>query len=872
MAVHERFRIGSLQDLSEEAARLRVELPHQADTSLLLESVRIGTCRTPNRFAVHPMEGFDADPKGAPQELTFRRYGRYAAGRAGLIWFEATAIMEEGRSNPRQLWINKNSIDIFKQLVDFTRDMAYKSHGPDHTPVLVLQLTHSGRYSRPKGKPAPLIAHRSPYLDPLHELPEDYPPVTDEYLDGLQERFVEAAMLAAKAGFDGVDIKSCHRYLVSELLASFSRPDSKYGGSFENRTRFLVETAGRIRREVPELFVTTRLNAYDAIPYPYGWGVAEAGELRPDLTEPLKLIKALHEDVGIPVLNLSIGNPYYRPHFGRPFDFPSKDVALPEMHPLENVGQFISIVRDIQQANPGLPVIGAGYSWLRQFLPNVAAAVVAKGWATLIGQGRNSFAYPDSVNDLAETGKFNKDKVCITCSACTQIMRDGGSTGCVVRDSEIYAEIYQRGRRTARETLEAEAQRCRDCANPTCRKACPADVDVPGFIKAFAEGDIEKSYALLREKNKFPELCAHICPTEIQCEGGCIDRLLDRGPIPIHEIQKFVASTAREQGLVPVELGEPTGKRMAVIGAGPAGLACAARLLEIGHTVDLYDLHNEPGGTPGEIIPAYRLSRQEALQEIYAILEKAEKSNRLRNRYGAGLTIKQPLDKIKAEYDAVFVGIGLGREITLPGADRNVKGVVGAMTFLKEVKTEGVYPVPDSVCIVGGGNTAIDAAITAKQMGARDVFVVYRRSFSEMPAWPQERDKALTAGVQFLILSQPTGYVVEEGKLVGLKVARAMLGEPDESGRRGSIVLPDSECVIPTQLVIEALGQAPLANLGILLPDVRCDYSGRVIVDHDTMATSVPGVYAGGDIVNGGATAVEAVAHGMRAAQHMGRH
>ncbi|MBD3316681.1 MAG: hypothetical protein GF344_12905, partial [Chitinivibrionales bacterium] len=207
MAVHERFRIKTLEDLETLSKRLGLSIPFQADTTILFDNVQIGNCEAPNRFAVLPMEGFDADSKGAPQELTFRRYGRYAAGQNGLIWFEATAIMEEGRSNPRQLWINKDNIDIYKQLVDFTRDMAYKSYGSEHTPVLVLQLTHSGRYSKPTGKPAPIIAHNSPYLDPLHNLPKNYAPATDEYLDLLQDKFVEAAKLAAQAGFDGIDIK-----------------------------------------------------------------------------------------------------------------------------------------------------------------------------------------------------------------------------------------------------------------------------------------------------------------------------------------------------------------------------------------------------------------------------------------------------------------------------------------------------------------------------------------------------------------------------------------------------------------------------------------------------------------------------------------
>ena len=185
------------------------------------------------------MEGFDAAPDGSPQELTFRRYRRYAAGGAGLIWFEATAILHEARSNPAQLYLHRGNVDVYRRLVEETRRAAREAFGRE--PILIVQLTHSGRYSKPAGVPVPLIAHHSAVLDPLHKLPADYPLVTDDYLDRLQDTYVEAARLAAEAGFDGVDIKSCHRYLLSELLASFTR-EGKYGGSFENRTRMLRET------------------------------------------------------------------------------------------------------------------------------------------------------------------------------------------------------------------------------------------------------------------------------------------------------------------------------------------------------------------------------------------------------------------------------------------------------------------------------------------------------------------------------------------------------------------------------------------------------------------------------------------------------
>ena len=331
-------------------------------------------------------------------------------------------------------------------MLDITRRAARKAFG--HEIVAVLQLTHSGRYSKPKGFPQPLIAHHSAVLDPRHQLPADYPLVTDDYLDRLQDVYLSAAKLAAQAGFEGgVDVKACHRYLVSELLASHTR-EGKYGGTLENRSRLLRETIGKIRHELPGIFATTRINVFDAIPYPYGFGVAR-GELLPDLSEPLEVIRSLRA-LGMAMVNVTVGNPYYNPHFGRPYDRPIVGVSTPDEHPLVGVARIVDLTRQVQQAFADFPVVATGYSWLRHLMPYLAAGVLDAGWATLFGQGRSAFAYPDAPRDILTKGYMEADKTCIACSGCSQIMCDGTMTGCVVRDSKIYGEQYKLGRRRSR--------------------------------------------------------------------------------------------------------------------------------------------------------------------------------------------------------------------------------------------------------------------------------------------------------------------------------------------------------------------------------------------------------------------------------------
>lgn len=440
MSQHEKYHYQSLEQLREDVDRLKLDIPFASDIGVLSEPLRIGDKLLPNRLAIHPMEGCDGTADGKPDELTFRRYRRFAAGGAGLLWFEATAVVNEGRANPRQIMISPENKGAFAQLLAESLEAGRQANGEEWHPYTVLQLTHSGRYSRPTAKPQPIIAQRSDVLDP--KLSTEPYIITDEELEALENKYVEAAAIAADIGFDAVDIKCCHGYLISELLASHTRP-GKYGGSFENRTRFLCNIVDKIRRRFGDsLGVTLRMNAYDSIPYPYGWGVDKSDFHKPDPTEP-KLLLARLAEKGVRLANISIGNPYFNPHVGRPYDM---GPYLPPFHPLENAAIMLNIIREVQSAAPEVAVIGTGFSWLRQFAPYVAAGAIQAGWFKLAGFGRQAFAYPDFARDICRNGAMDEKKVCIACSKCTVIMRDGGKTGCVPRDAQVYAPIYRAGR------------------------------------------------------------------------------------------------------------------------------------------------------------------------------------------------------------------------------------------------------------------------------------------------------------------------------------------------------------------------------------------------------------------------------------------
>ena len=297
--------------------------------------------------------------------------------------------------------------------------------------------------------PAPIIPQHDPLLDPRGRIDPAAPVVSDDYLDQLPARYAEAARCAKDAGFDGVDIKACHRYLLSELLASHTRP-GPYGGSFENRTRLLRNCIRAVREAVGEDFIIAcRFNVFDAHPYPYGFGCDPTDFWKFDPTEPMALVRMLCEE-GVGLLSNSAGNPYYiYPQVTRPFDLSSEGIPVPDEHPLESIARLFDFTRQIQSAAGDVPVVGNGYTWLRQFIPQAGAANLAEGSCRFVGLGRSSFAYPDAPREILTTGQMNPHKCCIACSKCTQIMRDKGTTGCVIRDAALYAPLYRQFREQA---------------------------------------------------------------------------------------------------------------------------------------------------------------------------------------------------------------------------------------------------------------------------------------------------------------------------------------------------------------------------------------------------------------------------------------
>lgn len=466
------FNYKDISELEDEINQLSLNIRLKEKVELLKRPVKIGNKQVGNSLGIHPMEGCDGTLDGKPSELTYRRWIRFGKGGAKLIWGEATAILDEGRANPRQLLINERNAKGLEVLLSDTRQVHREKFGQDNNLLIGIQLTHSGRYSYRK----PFIAFHHPlvdkitYKDKKRKIPisDDYPVVSDDYLEELEEHYVEKAKLAWNIGFDFIDVKQCHTYLLSELLAAKTR-NGKYGGSLKNRTRFIRNVVKKIRSEVPELIIATRINVYDGLPYlqdsetsvgipfdyetPYmhGFGVDENNPLEYELTEPIEVIGMLKE-LGVEMVNVSMGSPYFNPHIGRPFELPPVDGYLSPEHPLVGVDRLFKATAEIQQSYPQLVIVGTGYSWLREYFVNAAEANIRDGKVTIVSLGRGAFAYPEFAKDCLTNDGIDSKRICLADSYCTALMRAKHNktgqypSGCAVRDS-LYQKVYQECRK-----------------------------------------------------------------------------------------------------------------------------------------------------------------------------------------------------------------------------------------------------------------------------------------------------------------------------------------------------------------------------------------------------------------------------------------
>jgi NADPH2 dehydrogenase len=473
------LRLGALRDVlhfGECLDSLGLTIPCDRDLlsgskSPLAQPLIVGDIRLANRIAIQPMEGWDGTPDGNPSESTIRRWRRFGRSGAKLIWGgEAVAVCHEGRANPNQLIIAAHTRNGLAKLRRSLIEEHRQATGADTDLLIGLQLTHSGRYSRPnaQGRAEPKLVYHHPILDQRLGLPVDNPLLTDMEIEAIIEHFHRAARIAWELGFDFVDIKHCHGYLGHEFLSAHTR-DGRYGGSFENRTRFLREIVKGIRTAAPQLQIGVRLSAFDTVPFradlarsspgkpgtgipdlqpsliPYRWGfgVDTNDPIQPELTETVRFLSLL-EELGIRLVNLTAGSPYYNPHVQRPALYPPSDGYQPPEDPLRGVARQMEVTRQLKSQFPRMIFVGSAYSYLQDFLPHVAQAAVRDGWVDSVGLGRMVLSYPELLWDAVQGRAIERKRICRTFSDCTTAPRNGLPSGCYPLDT-YYKESSSAG-------------------------------------------------------------------------------------------------------------------------------------------------------------------------------------------------------------------------------------------------------------------------------------------------------------------------------------------------------------------------------------------------------------------------------------------
>ena len=710
-----------------------------------------------------------------------------------------------------------------------------------------------------------LAAFRS-MVEEMRATASDNPTVVIQLASKHADELIRAAALAAEAGFDGVDLQ-CSRDALPDALA-------------------------RVRKHAPELLLATRLCAYDGVRL--GFGVSPADYRKPDLAEPIRFVQRLREN-GLALLNVTAASPRLSgPERGVEA---RRDSENPDEHPLTTLDRQLHLARVLREAVPDLPVVGSGFSWLRQFVPEVAAGALREGMIDFAGLGRAGLAHPSAPAEIFARGRMEAGSACMVCFACSQLRKEGETVGCVLRDPVVYGPVYRQMRRFDADQLLAGAARCHLCEAAPCVAASPTRTDIPAFIDAFRKGDEARAYEIIRERDPLPELTARLSPAWMESEGACIETTLTGTPVPILDLQYAIAWRARDRGETGARVPpEATGKSVAIVGAGPAGIAAAIRLIELGHTVDLYEQTDRLGGVPERVLAAPR--QWSPREEIDAILKPALAAARLRLHLGSTLTMDAPATRhperssvggeggdgteskdpggpmtcgaeadhpgpstalrppfrLRSAQDDTRVGgrslrssEALGKDLHIDELSADHDAVLVATGLWQEStlgKTRGVIgalaflessdlTVPDRVALLAGGDAAMDAARAAQSRGAKEIFVIFGGPRSAMH-WHLPESWFATPGVQAMMNWQPLGYETDpDGRVRGVRLRHSEL---------------NTGTVLPVGLVIEAM-ELQVAD------DIRA-----------ALASEAGRVYTAGALVNGGASVSHCVAEGLAAA------
>ena len=816
----QRFYLESADQLESEIHRLQLALPLDKDATSLGQGMALGGRLIVNRFCARAMEGGDAEAPGGPSALTLHRYVRLARGGYGLICTEPTAVDPRCRRDPHQLFLSGQTAPAFATWVDAMRAAsAEEGHEPA---LLFLNLDDAGMAT---GDVAAATAC-----------------------------YVEAARTAGVAGFDGVEIR-CESDVALADIEAASNGAAADPARFDTVQLRIDDVVQAVRAACPALLVAVRLRAYTARNQPLGFGTDPADYRVFDPTFPARLVRRL-KDRGVCLLDMTANHPALRGGLGSAASRnPVLPGGYPHEHPLAALERVIAIAGALRDAASGMVVAAGGFSWLRQFMPAVASGAIRDGFLDIVALDRYALAYPDAPADWSALHRLDPYRCCIQCDACGELLRAGSRSGCVLQDRDVYGPAY-RGRHDAERLME-EARRCHRCNPAPCQRSTPGALDIPGFMRAYACGDIQRAGRLLRAQQVLPEMCAELAPYSASGERDCIETVLHGTAVAIRDLQYSAAYRTRADGMAAIRLPpRATGRRVMVAGGGPAGIAAAATLLEHGHSVTLLERSGMLGGVPERLIPATRFGGSQA--EIDVLLEPARRAGRLDVCLNTALGTDVSVKDASRGSDALLLAVGLWKEHTLGSGN----GIYSGLDFLERRKAGPRTVIRGTAVVLAGGDCAMDSACLLKADGADPLVILFGGSRSEMH-WCMEEAWFAQPGVHARMLCRPVGYQLDmHGCVTGVRVIPM---EPETGG--GAHDLAGGEFIVAADMVVEAMGLTVADDVRAAFPSLSFGEDGLLLgTGPGACHTGMDGVFAAGALVNGGASVPQCVEEGIRVA------